>query len=150
MTAQPDLTPAKGSYILLLRLDEPVSIRVGRLGDFDFPAGYYTYSGSALGPGGIWARIARHIRKNKARHWHIDYLSQTAKIIAVVAEPSSVRRECEWNARLSQEKGAVVAPGFGSSDCSCITHLFFFPNAPDLRGFGQPLSLASWQSSGTS
>ena len=45
-----------GTYALLLKLDKQEKITVGKLCTFDFPAGYYLYVGSALGPGGLQAR----------------------------------------------------------------------------------------------
>lgn len=51
-----------GTYALLLKLDKQERITVGKLGTFDLPAGYYLYVGSALGPGGLRARLTRHRR----------------------------------------------------------------------------------------
>ncbi len=42
----------RGSYLLVARLAYPAEIAVGRLGTSLFPAGWYAYAGSALGPGG--------------------------------------------------------------------------------------------------
>ena len=91
-------------------------IRVGRLGVFLFPAGRYVYVGS--GRRNLSARIARHRRKRKLLHWHIDYFLRYAVIVEV--ERSSVS-ECALAARVG---GWVVASGFGASDCGCRTHLF--------------------------
>ena len=55
-----------GTYALLLRLDKQERITVGKLGTFDFPVGYYLYVGSALGPGGLRARLARHRRGSES------------------------------------------------------------------------------------
>lgn len=44
-----------GAYVLLLFLPENQTIEVGKLGTFDFPAGWYTYVGSAFGSGACWA-----------------------------------------------------------------------------------------------
>ena len=49
--------PTKGAYALVLHLERKEEITVGRLGTFAFPAGYYLYAGSALGPGGLEARL---------------------------------------------------------------------------------------------
>ena len=59
----------KGTYALLLHLDSQRRIAVGRLKEFDFPAGHYVYVGSALGPGGLGARIGRHLRPCTKAHW---------------------------------------------------------------------------------
>ncbi len=51
----------QGSYILILHLNRPERIAVGKLGKCSFPAGYYTYVGSALGPGGLASRLKHHL-----------------------------------------------------------------------------------------
>ena len=56
-----ELPAMSGTYALLLRLDAAVQLAVGRLGDFTFPEGDYVYVGSARGPGGLRARVRRHI-----------------------------------------------------------------------------------------
>jgi len=35
------------SYQLHIELSQPCSITIGKLGEFNFPAGYYIYTGSA-------------------------------------------------------------------------------------------------------
>ncbi len=76
--------------------------------------------------GGLEARLARHRRQGKTRRWHIDYLLRHAKLVEVAAVPTRLRLECERNRRvLSLAGAAVVAPGFGSSDCRCVTHLVY-------------------------
>lgn len=66
-----------GTYTLLVKLDEAVRIEVGALGDHAFPAGWYAYAGSAVGPGGF-ARVDRHREiaagVRDVRHWHVDFL----------------------------------------------------------------------------
>jgi len=42
----------------------------------DLLPGYYIYIGSAFGPGGVRARMLRHLRADKPKHWHIDYLRE--------------------------------------------------------------------------
>jgi len=68
-----------GTYTLVLdrRRGAAAAITVGALGDIDFGADWYAYTGSALGSGGF-ARVDRHRRlaagDHDARHWHVDYL----------------------------------------------------------------------------
>jgi Uri superfamily endonuclease len=113
-----------GIYQLHLRLREPVRIPVGRLGTFDFPAGAYVYTGSALG--GLQRRIERHRRQAKRLHWHIDYLLIHAAIERVLTFPTREPLECDLNRRTVAETGArVVVRGFGSSDCRCESHLLY-------------------------
>jgi Uri superfamily endonuclease len=115
-----------GSYVLVLCLDRYTTIAVGRLGTFSFPAGYYCYAGSARGPGGLPARLARHLRKRKNLHWHIDYLLERTSIVEIWHAQSPERLECVWARALLSLTGAQVSfRGFGSSDCSCLTHLLY-------------------------
>jgi len=116
-----------GSYILLLRFDTDHRITVGRLGTVFFPAGYYCYAGSAKQ--GLSKRIARHLRKRKNHHWHIDYLRNEADQVSALPIRSSDRLECNIAASLDQIADWSV-PGFGCSDCSCDSHLFGMLNDP--------------------
>lgn len=109
-----------GSYIIFLRLREAKEIEVGRLGVIDFPAGLYTYVGSALG--GWEARVNRHIAGSIMPHWHIDYLRAEAQVEGVIVFESAERLECRIN-EMVDRNAVVIAPGFGSSDCRCASHL---------------------------
>lgn len=125
-----------GTYVLLLRLSELAAIEVGRLGHFEFPAGWYAYVGSARGPGGLATRLSRHRRSSKALHWHIDYLRAHAQPVTAWYAVGGRRRECAWAQALSGLPDASdPAPGFGSSDCHCPTHLFHFLAPPDVSAF---------------
>jgi len=120
----------KGSYQLLLKLDRDQTIEVSKLGTFEFPAGYYVYTGSAMN--GLDARIARHLSRSKKLHWHIDFLLEKCAILRYAIRESSERRECELGRATLAEPGArVVAKGFGSSDCKCISHLVYFEAEPE-------------------
>ena len=118
---------ASGTYVLVLRLAEESYIAVGKLGEFRFPPGYHLYVGSAQGSGGLAARIGRHRRPRKRLHWHIDYLLQYARLEDVWYIESPRRLECVVAEAIRALPDArVPAPGFGSSDCRCTTHLFYF------------------------
>ncbi|MEJ5253662.1 MAG: GIY-YIG nuclease family protein [Chthonomonadetes bacterium] len=113
-----------GIYQLVLWLPETVTLQVGRLGMFTFPAGRYIYTGSAMG--GLRARIARHLRAEKRLRWHIDYFLPYAVVQDIRVYPSSDVTECALNAQTLSARGArVVASGFGSSDCRCPAHLVY-------------------------
>ena len=119
-----------GVYYLVIYLKGERRIQVGRLGCFRFPAGYYVYTGSALN--GLEARIARHLRKEKRKWWHVDYLLEWAEVAEVRRLPTRERKECALNRKVAGLAGAyVVASGFGASDCTCETHLFFFETQPE-------------------
>jgi Uri superfamily endonuclease len=123
-----DATP--GIYHLLLRLRRPADLRIGRLGRFNFPAGWYVYTGSAMG--GLAARLARHRSRRKRLRWHIDYLLQVAEIASVVIVPTRRKIECIRNRRLlALTEARIIVPRFGSSDCRCPSHLLYFPSPPN-------------------
>ncbi|HDH99486.1 MAG TPA: GIY-YIG nuclease family protein [Firmicutes bacterium] len=117
-----------GLYLLLLRLDEPEEITVGRLGRFEFPSGYYIYVGRAKR--GLYLRAARHRRGSKRPRWHIDYLRERADWVGVEVRFGQ-DGECELARKVAELPGAEeLVPGFGSSDCGCRTHLFYFRKLP--------------------
>ncbi len=123
-----------GIYTLLLFVSEEVSLTVGKLGKQNFPKGYYTYTGSALGKGAasLKHRIARHWRKQKRKYWHIDYLlaDENVSVEAVIAAETNKKMECNINSHIKDIKGAEVpVKGFGASDCrkNCGSHLLYFP-----------------------
>ena len=116
----------KGVYCLLIVLDETAAIRVGALGRVEFPAGVYAYVGSAQG--GIDQRVRRHLGSRKKRRWHIDHLLSAARVVTVISVPTDDKAtECAVaRSLLDSPRAEVVAEGFGSSDCSCRSHLIHF------------------------
>jgi len=121
----------KGSYLLGLSLQRNVNLKVGRLGCFLFPPGHYLYAGSARGPGGLYARLARHRRREKRPHWHIDYLLAHARLTEIWTVVSKQRLECIWAEAMRDMEGTrIVAPRFGASDCRCAAHLVYFTHHP--------------------
>ena len=129
-----------GSYVLIMRLHAPAELQVGKLGSLHCPAGWYTYVGSALGPGGLAARLARHRRREKRLHWHIDYLLALSQLTEIWWAVSSERWECTWAESLGRLPGAkVLFPGFGSSDCRCRAHLLYFARRPSLSSLAAKL-----------
>lgn len=110
---------AHTTYQLWVRLARPVRVVVGRFAVFDFPAGDYSYTGSARR--NLAARLRRHCSSDKRLRWHIDYLL-AADGAEVLASRTTAESECQFNAR---QAGQVLLPGFGSSDCQagCGSHL---------------------------
>ncbi|KPV51200.1 hypothetical protein SE17_22570 [Kouleothrix aurantiaca] len=124
----------KGVYLLILQLSaELEALPVGRLGRFDFAAGFYLSVGSALGSGGIAGRLARHERGPLGRpHWHIDYLRAHASLLETwglaTADP---RMERCWADGLAGTAGlSIPAAGFGATDSGAASHLFYAPTMP--------------------
>ena len=111
-------------------------IAVGKLGSFALPAGYYLYVGSAQGTGGLSARLARHRRRDKKLHWHIDYLLEHAQLVEVWSAASTDKLECLW-AQAARElpDSQIPVPGFGASDCYCPSHLIYLARKPTYEEF---------------
>ncbi len=119
-----------GTYGLIIRLDSDQTIDIGRLGRFEFRSGTYTYLGSAHGPGGLRARLNRHIREDKKIHWHIDYLRQVAELVGIFWTVQPDVSECDWVVEINAlPRAEIPVRGFGASDCQsgCPAHLVYFP-----------------------
>lgn len=111
----------KGNYLLHVSLPASATISIGKLGFLSFDTGEYVYVGSAMN--GLHARLRRHCRIQKKHHWHIDYLLSPAQIKRIYVIETQQSRECQIAATIS--KHLTEIPGFGCSDCSCKSHLFF-------------------------
>ena len=117
----------KGLYLLLIRVDSNIQVRV-RGAPYNLQPGYYLYIGSGGGPGGVNARIRRHLVKKKSIHWHIDQITTNtdAHIIKAWICNNSWGLYMESRVALCLEKHLDPGPpGFGSSDDRhAKTHLF--------------------------
>lgn len=125
-----------GTYTLVVALAAPATVGFGARGEYDLDAGWYAYTGSAFGAGGL-KRVERHQRlargESDARHWHVDYLlgHPESHIEAVyVTENEDV--ECETARALNE--AAMPVDGLGASDCECSTHLAFSPSRETVAG----------------
>jgi Uri superfamily endonuclease len=110
----------KGTYVLLLRLGKDQKIRIGSIGSISFRKGSYAYVGS--GQASLEKRIGRHFRREKKRHWHIDYLLEKAEAVKAIYFESG-KEECNLAKGMSENLKGV--PKFGCSDCRCDSHLFY-------------------------
>lgn len=137
-----EMAPSQpGSYVLIIHLAESTTITVGKLGTFEFPAGWYAYAGSALGGGGLAARLAYHHRRDKSFQWHIDYLLVHADLVEIWWAVESKRKECIWASALRAIPGArVPVANFGASDCRCLAHLVYMEQQPSFIHFSRALS----------
>lgn len=110
-------------------LIRPQTLRIGKLGEYYFQPGEYLYVGSAQGPGGLKARLDRHLIGPGRCHWHIDWLRPATSVSGYFYLETRERMECKWSQFLMQApKASIPVPGFGASDCrskgnSCAAHL---------------------------
>ena len=140
MRTRAPLAARPGTYVLWLRLPQPRTLRIGRLGNAVFAPGYYAYVGSAFGPGGVRSRLGRHLLGGDALRWHIDYLRQACHVHSAWVSHDARRLEHAWADALLALPGArPPLAGFGASDCHCDAHLAGFARRPSLAAFRQRL-----------
>lgn len=133
------LPPSAGAYLLLLALPRRLHLR-GAVAGRPLAPGLYGYCGSARGPGGLRARIARHLRPGRRPRWHVDQLLDAAA--SVLALPFPAARECQLAADLARAGASMPIAGFGSSDCtSCRAHLVHLSPQAWVRALARDWSL---------
>lgn len=134
------MKPEPGTYALVLRCAKAAVVRAGGLGRLRLQPGFYVYLGSALGPGGVRARVAHHRKVSARPRWHIDYLRAHLKLERVWYCYDTRRREHQWAEVMKTAPGASPAMArFGASDCRCDTHLYFLERRPSRRAFQRGL-----------
>ena len=123
-----------GIYTLILSLPGAEKIKVGSLGIMDFAGGFYSYTGSARGSGGL-KRVDRHILVSNGikttRRWHIDYLLPHTCVQEVFI--TKTPRDLECSIANAIGKRLMPVPGFGCTDCRCISHLHYSPGLGEMR-----------------
>ena len=113
-----------GAYYLVITLGAPLALTIPRFAGRCLGTGLYVYAGSARGPGGLRARLGRHLRTQKTHRWHVDHLTADAIDVRALAVPDA--RECDLLTRLLATDLGFNVPlcGFGASDCrTCPAHL---------------------------
>jgi Uri superfamily endonuclease len=129
----------KGVYVLIIQVDEDTDVNVGAIGRLTFKKGLYAYVGSAQN--NLEQRVKRHLRKEKRRFWHVDYLLDdgVTKVVEVFHKQADKTEECAI-AKVIGERGESI-DDFGSSDCSCKSHLFRIRDYGFLQEFMQVLGV---------
>jgi Uri superfamily endonuclease len=131
-----EIVPARsGCYVLVLFLQQRHQLTVGRRAAGEFSPGYYLYVGSAFGPGGLRARLGRHVSGSGRRHWHVDYLRAVAAPVEAWFQIQAVSGEHEWAECLGRGRGLRPVAGFGASDCGCLSHLYQSTALPGCAAF---------------
>jgi Uri superfamily endonuclease len=133
------LSNGTGAYGVLIRLPRRFRGKIGALGEVTLAPGPYLYLGSAYGSGGLPARLRRHLRADKRRHWHVDHLTIAGTVERIFVLPNG--QECDL-VDCALRLPAIHAPvtGFGSSDCRrCTAHLLAIP--PDSAALMDAFSL---------
>ncbi len=124
-----------GSYLIIGSLDNEILLDSGLFSGHELIRGYYVYSGSACGPGGLYSRISRHLNPHTKRFWHFDHLKASLRFEEVILSAGRVRHECDFIKVLQAIKDvSFPLPLFGASDCrqKCPAHLASFPLSFDI------------------
>ena len=146
----------KGIYALILRIRREVSIRL-RSRSWSIEPGIYVYIGSAGGPGGLRARILRHISRPSKRHWHIDYLTSDDGVETYAV----VYTTCSWGPRAESlvasclhNTGLIAVEGFGATDDKTSkSHLYKLAGSDEpsldiivecMRVLGRNCNISAW------
>ena len=123
-----------GIYTLILYLEKAREINVGSLGSVGFSAGYYSYTGSARGSGGL-KRVDRHLQvlhgEKKTRRWHIDYLLPNTFFQELFI--TKTMRDVECQIARSIARKLLPVKGFGCTDCDCTSHLHYSKDLQKMR-----------------
>ena len=128
-TSQLEPIPASGAYALILRATKRIDCKPEK--PWVLKPGTYIYAGRATR--GLPARLARHKKRTKPVHWHIDHLTvrQTVAIENILLIPAKPNLECTIVRILLEQTGVTVpVHRFGSSDCrqGCPAHLLQIPD----------------------
>ncbi len=137
-----ELPEQKGTYILVASLAKEQRLEIGRLGRHDLRPGFYLYVGSALGSGGLRARLSHHLESSAEPHWHIDYLLRIATLEEIWFAMADTKLEHHWADLLEKApQFQVPIARFGASDYhrSRASHLFSAKRRPSFAWFQQRL-----------
>ena len=128
-----------------MRAQDQQQLQIGRLGGMQLSKGWYVYVGSAFGPGGVAARVSRHLQRHKTRHWHIDHLIWATTVREVwYSQRKRDLEHCWAQATLDQPAARNLLRGFGASDCQCLSHLVRFPTREAVKTLFNTLDAKVW------
>ncbi len=118
----------RGTYMLVMEVVEEFSAETGALGTVNYKKGFYIYTGSAMK--NLKARVKRHQRKRKKKHWHMDYILPSHM---KVVRSYMIRREDHLEEQIGSDLLSIAddcIDGFGSTDSSLRSHLTYFKEKP--------------------
>jgi len=110
---------SKGTYLLFLKVERDTFVK-SKSKEWYIKAGLYVYVGSAFN--NLEKRIERHLKKEKKKHWHIDFLlekAQVVKVLKIISDERLEERISKYFCQLYQ-----VIPKFGSTDLKTCGNLF--------------------------
>ncbi|MEN3190026.1 MAG: GIY-YIG nuclease family protein [Atribacterota bacterium] len=133
------------TYVLVIEISKDFEIIVGKLGKVFFKKGNYIYIGSAKAC--LEARLRRHLKKDKKSFWHIDYLLKSKKTKILQIWIIDKKMECQTAEVFCQDPTTeIIKKGFGSSDCKCVSHLFYIKNKELLKNILKEMGFSIYYS----
>lgn len=117
----------KGVYLIVGELKRNEEIFIGKLGKIKFKKGFYIYIGKAMN--NLTKRIERHLRRNKKKRWHIDYLIDYLDNLKPIPIRTFKNLECLLSRDIKKIANSFIE-NFGCSDCQCDSHLYYFKENP--------------------
>jgi len=124
IAAASDAPALPGAYVLVIALAQSLVVTLPNHSRHVLEPGRYLYCGSARGPGGLRARLSRHMHSPKSIRWHVDRLTEAGRVDGAWVFPDG--DECALVASLPHLDAPIA--GFGSSDCArCRSHLLAWP-----------------------
>lgn len=132
------MSKQKGVYLLFFTISSEIETEIGKLGRYSFLPGRYVYVGSGMG--GVFARVKRHLCGCQCKRWHIDYLlEKTENRKAVIYLTDCKEMECSLSQMVKNIAGSQnPVKGFGSSDCSCYSHLYLISDETEVLNIDLP------------
>ena len=123
------------TYLLIMQGNTVCRLQVGALGEVSLEPGWYLYVGSAKRY--LEARLRRHLRVEKRRRWHIDYLLTGDACEIKEIWVGAGMAECRLaGSLLALPEVTVPRPRLGASDCRCPAHFCrYHQDLPELRQF---------------
>jgi len=122
-----DAPALPGAYVLVIALDQPLIVTAPKMRATCCRPAAISIA-VRRGPGGLRARLSRHMRSPKSIRWHVDRLPETGRVDGAFVFPDG--NECALVARLSHLDAPIA--GFGSTDCRrCRSHLLAWPREGD-------------------
>jgi Uri superfamily endonuclease len=111
------------TYLLIIQGKVACRLQVGALGEVSLEPGWYLYVGSASR--NLEARLRRHLRTEKRRRWHIDYLLTGAACEITEIWVGEGMAECRLAAHLlGRPEVTIPRSRLGAGDCRCPAHFF--------------------------
>ncbi|OYT40997.1 MAG: hypothetical protein B6U89_00365 [Desulfurococcales archaeon ex4484_58] len=117
MKTEHNIPGRSGVYLLVIAVCRDIVVET-RSRKFRINRGFYIYVGSARGPGGLRARINRHLRREKKLFWHIDYLLSNPNTEIVLIYYRIVEEKDDLESRIATILNNYLPgiKGFGCSD----------------------------------